>query len=715
MVSSTRKLAIVLVFIAFIALVVAVVPKASAGWSTTDPGINYWIDPNIVDNAHHVIYAGDSILVSSVQYGWNGGDKTTYFYVHIKNDNYANNANLALAVSWIQFGPFPSTDWQTNGWLGWAVWDNVNNVWSAAESGYNSWMQWLRDDDYKNGSVKISDLDSGESVIVRLAFNFTNTAYHSAGSWFPGAPDLYLTLFNFDNDEVYWTPELKWWVWDSAYENTVNYAVADTYVASASATTNYGSVASMLSFQGPPSAFIYMKFSLTLPANWGVQSAVLRYYVNVDGGSANTRRLYSTIETDWLENGVTWNTALTDADFLSDACPHAIGWNTVDVSSYIRARVASGATMVSFDYHNQYTIADNIRTKEYGDGSYAPRLIIESASMGAVVPPTFDVVFGTAVTDWSGDYANILLRGRVDNMGNDASANFMFMVDSTQWDTYETYTYPTAVTSTGFFSLTTTGYQFHRGSMYGVRLQCHGNSTQTNTWMPATGYYMFIVENTIQPPSPIGHLPCTLTTTDVKGVTESGATVYFSFTVGANNSLFVYLDIGENADNLDNYTSVSYGSYTWSETGYSWASSYAFSGLENGRTYYVRARGIDAGFVIVNGGWMTFTTLTTTPSPSPVIPPIIDITTWPDALAKRFNMTRTGAGILLSAIFALMFLFPVMYLGGSSDNLFVLVMATLVVTFSITSYAFVWSPGWLPISMVIFFIFAGTLGKVFRG
>jgi hypothetical protein len=676
----------VLVALSIFMLALAVAPKAGAGWTTTNPGINVWIDPNLGDNLQTVYYGGESWDVSAVTYGW---DQVTWFNLHVKNDNYSNNVNLKWEIEGIVEGPFPSDNWITNGWVGFARWDYSVGAWVNTSDTL--------------GGIIISDLDNGENFLGRIGFVFSSTSVRDARSFFPAEVRVQLRLRNTDNNEIYEQTLLTWWVWEYPLENTINYAVADTYVAAASATTNYGSAASMLSLQGPPSDFIYMKFPLTLPANWGVQSAALMYYVNVNGGGADTRRLYSTIETDWLENGITYNTMLTDDDFLSDVCPHAVGWNMVDISSYITAQVASGATVVSFDYRNQSAVADNLRTKEYGDGSYAPRLILEIAPMGLSTPPTFDVVLGTLVTDWSGDYANILLRGRVDNMGDDSSANFMFLVDSTQWDTYETYTYPAAVTSTGFFSLSTMGYQFHRGSMYGVRLQCHGNNTQTFTWMPAVGYYMFTVENTIGPPPPPGHLPCTLTTTDVKGITESGATVYFSFTVGANNSLSVYLDIGENADNLDNCTSFSYGSFTWSAAAYSWDSSYAFSGLDNGVTYYVRARGMDAGFVVVNGGWMVFTTLGAPPPPPP--PPShdpgrINITNFADWVgnylfggvtkADGSSTAHEAGGLFLSAIIIICILVALAYIKVPQLG----IVGVLIVLVGLLT-AITWVPLWI--------------------
>lgn len=159
--------------------------------SAEHQGLACWID-NIVDN----------VWWQTVQ----------HVCLWVRNDNYGDNVNLRWDISEIIDGPFPSSNWgpagktewwddrKGNEWVGVAYWDSASQAWVQALGGGGH----LAD---------INDLDIGESALYRFTFIFQNQIRYDASPWFPGCVRVLMKLYNRDNGEIYWTPELSWWVW----------------------------------------------------------------------------------------------------------------------------------------------------------------------------------------------------------------------------------------------------------------------------------------------------------------------------------------------------------------------------------------------------------------------------------------------------------------------------------------------------------------------
>jgi hypothetical protein len=688
-------------------LIVIAAPVAEAPWSTTNPGINIWVTPNWVDNGKdNVYYMGTTHYVDEIVYGWK---EVTYFYVDIKNDNYGNDVNLTLAVNFIYQGPVPNSDWRLNGWLGWAVWDNVNNIWSEAVSGYNSWMQWLRNDDYKNGSMKISDLDNGERARIRLAFGFQNEAVYSAASWFPGNIEVYFTLFNFDNDEVYWTPILDWWVWDYPLENVVNTAVADAKTRLVAPDTNYGS-SDNIEVGGSSGNYSYgwLKFPLTMPANWGVQHAYLKYYVTSTTGNFTSRLIRTLENTTWIENDITANNsdAVMSGILGTSSTPFdntATGWRTMDITDIIRPRVVAGDSLVTINLAGTTTIPNlTIRSKEYGDGSYAPQLILEIAPMTLGEPPTFNID-SVSVSDNNGVGFNLLLRGFVSDMGDDSSATFTFQTNNLQWSVPKIYVYPSAMTSTGYFSMTTTGYEYEADKTYYLRIKGRGTHTQVDVWVPDTEYgYAFTIEGLSPPPPPAN--PATVTTMPADSILVDKARLRYTLDIGDEESVVVYFRLGDNVDNTDNYSIVDVGSLTASVVN----GAKLVEGLTADTTYWFTVRGACASGDVIYGNPLTFETLATPPPPlkPPTLPPI---STWGEVIGEKFGIGKEGGGIFCTLLFVMPLLFVVMFLTQGTDNQMFIVLAAGLMLMS-AAVAFTWCPIWVPLTVVLILVFAIARG-----
>lgn len=234
-------------------------------------------------------------------------------------------------------------------------------------------------------------------------------------------PTQFLVAFDvYDNDSTEDSMQgllLDFYVYPQAAVTTDIRAVADTYVTSSATGTNYAA-ATLLEASGSVK-YAYAKFPLTVPANWGVQSAALRYYIDVAGTEA-TRYLYLTA-TDWAENVLTYTNMETYAltGGLIGSYPFVVGWNTVDVSAAIRDNIAKGLQYISFKFTAAVsTPVLQIRSKEYGDGSYAPYLMVEYLPMPTVLYPKFGL--GSFICP---NATTVRITNSLTSMGNENNAH----------------------------------------------------------------------------------------------------------------------------------------------------------------------------------------------------------------------------------------------------------------------------------------------------
>ena len=111
--------------------------------------------------------------------------------------------------------------------------------------------------------------------------------------------------------------------------------VADAYVISTSASTNYGSAAT-LRVDGSPVTNSYLRFVVSSLNGATVQAASLHIYAN----SANTTgfSVKAVSNNSWAENTITYSNAPAAGASLNSSTAIAAGsWVTVDVTSYVKA------------------------------------------------------------------------------------------------------------------------------------------------------------------------------------------------------------------------------------------------------------------------------------------------------------------------------------------------------------------------------------------
>ena len=111
--------------------------------------------------------------------------------------------------------------------------------------------------------------------------------------------------------------------------------VADAYVISTSASTNYGKTTN-IRVDNSPITRSYLRFSVSGLNGAAVQSATLRIYANSKNSTGYTVNTLS--NNTWTETGLTYNNAPASGTTIKTSTSISAGaWISVDVSSYVKA------------------------------------------------------------------------------------------------------------------------------------------------------------------------------------------------------------------------------------------------------------------------------------------------------------------------------------------------------------------------------------------
>jgi hypothetical protein len=171
--------------------------------------------------------------------------------------------------------------------------------------------------------------------------------------------------------------------------------VADTYVSSGAATSNFGSATTMNVQSGrTDDRRVYVSFDLTacsptIPVGATVAGAVLRTYVTALPSSCRTYDAYR-VTSAWTESGITWNTQPTIGALSSSIdvgnsgqcanrnVAYVSGW---DVSPDVQAFVSGGTTNRGWMIRDSVegsnaTRTGTFATEEAGTLVQAPQLIV---------------------------------------------------------------------------------------------------------------------------------------------------------------------------------------------------------------------------------------------------------------------------------------------------------------------------------------------------
>ncbi|MBA2943224.1 fibronectin type III domain-containing protein [Paenibacillus sp. CGMCC 1.16610] len=175
-------------------------------------------------------------------------------------------------------------------------------------------------------------------------------------------------------------------------------ATKDSYIASGSPATNYGSSGSMSVSYSGYQEYPIMTFDFSqLPANAFVTSATLKLYAvsNPSNRGVGTSTPFSvnTI-TDFTESTVNYNSfggsgyysGLVDSLSTSQNVPLVASgnWMNLDVSSLVKSRIGFAGFMLSY-YVNGVPYQQGFASRNYSGGiSFAPQLVIEY-SIGSLV------------------------------------------------------------------------------------------------------------------------------------------------------------------------------------------------------------------------------------------------------------------------------------------------------------------------------------------
>jgi fibronectin type 3 domain-containing protein len=142
---------------------------------------------------------------------------------------------------------------------------------------------------------------------------------------------------------------------------------ADTYVAQGSPTGNFGQSTSLVDTgKTGLSEVSYVTFDLR-GTTGSITNATFKLYKN-SHDVAETVTVYGISPSSWSELGTTWNTApsLTGATVVGTlAIGAGVGYYTCDVTSYLQAQKAAGATSVSFAIAGNSTAVTAYFSREY--------------------------------------------------------------------------------------------------------------------------------------------------------------------------------------------------------------------------------------------------------------------------------------------------------------------------------------------------------------
>ncbi len=148
--------------------------------------------------------------------------------------------------------------------------------------------------------------------------------------------------------------------------------VADSYVISNSASTNYGTSTS-LRVDASPVTRTYLRFTVAGLNGAAIQSAVLRVYANTS--NKNGLSVLAEANNTWTESQITYSNAPAVGSKIntSKACA-AAAWVSVDVSSYVKA-----AGTYSLVLTTASTTNTNLASREVS--GKAPQLLITTGTL----------------------------------------------------------------------------------------------------------------------------------------------------------------------------------------------------------------------------------------------------------------------------------------------------------------------------------------------
>lgn len=451
-------------------------------------------------------------------------------------------------------------------------------------------------------------------------------------------PLAFLVGFNvYDNDSSQNASQsllLDFYVYPVAAITTDIRAVADTYTKSSSPAVAYGTSTTLSVDRINHLGGIWLKFPLTVPANWGVQHAYLKYYVESTSGTLVTKQIKTLENTTWTENITTYNDSGGDTPtaYATSSTLFSVtaGWQMMDIGDIVRPRLVAGDSFVTIFLHaydGGGAGALAIRSKEYGDGSYAPVLEMDYYPMLTVAYPTFGMNSFTCPNSTTAQLTNSLT-----SMGNENSAHLYLQY---QTDNYHTaygwvsgyYAEQSITTITAPSSFTAVVGALTENVYYWCRWREYGSMTQANVlsnemrWLQQTSNYG--TENGVPAAT-----AATIETAAASEIDNTHATLNaILHTNSESRSISVYFQISTDADLSTIEKTIYVGAWLMAGSGLppdqpvGLALPTSDFALTPSSTYYFRATLTVLGpsgsiYKYSSNGWFVFETPATVPLPN---------------------------------------------------------------------------------------------------
>ncbi len=391
----------------------------------------------------------------------------------------------------------------------------------------------------------------------------------------------------------------------------------DTYITSNLPDTNYGAAPELRqgynldgNNDGALRMFLFFDIASVIPPQAVINSAKIRVYLfdatPVDDAPMGviSRHLVS----DWDENLVTWNSHQPDWGGISNQreLSSILGWQESDITEIVRDWYSGEHVNNGHIYIADERVQE--RQRKYwslnaNNGLY-PRLVVDYTMTVDTTPPTVTI---SALPQWSPASFMVTWSGS-DNPGGSGIDHYdvQYSIDGSTWVNWKIYTYVTSTTFVGG----------QNGVLHQFRARAVDNAGNVQTWTNS------------QAQTTVDSVPPTASVVPLPEYSPQVTVISWSGSDGAGSGIAAY-DVEYRAAGgvwqalLPNTT----------------ATSFVFTGGQNGITYEFRARGVDnAGNVQPHSPTAQTQTTADTTAPSVSVSPLPGTT-----YTSEFIVTWTGS------------------------------------------------------------------------
>jgi len=341
--------------------------QVSLTWTTSSGATSYNIYRSTTSGAETLLASG----VSSTSYTDSSVSNGTTYYYKVAALNAGGTSPLSSEVSATPQVPAPAAPTNLTATAGNA---QVSLTWTAS-SGATSYNVYRSTS--SGAETLLASAVSGTSYSDSSVTNGTTYYYKVAAVNAGGTSPLSSEVSATPGTTVTLTPIANAYTRDGSY-----------------ATTNFGG-ATLLQLKDGGSGwdrYIFLQFNISTLTT--VNSATLQLYGNIDGTSPTDLgvAVYGVAGNAWTENAITWNTqpaigtTVLASNTITNSTPQ---WYSFNLTSYIQAAKASGATEVSMALEmTTYDTGGYVQFNSREASSNPPQLVITGGTVAAPAAPT---------------------------------------------------------------------------------------------------------------------------------------------------------------------------------------------------------------------------------------------------------------------------------------------------------------------------------------